>query len=185
MPEKVEHKRLFIAIDLPRPLCDDLSELQSRMPGLKWTVPRQLHLTLAFLGNVAVSDIKPLGSALRTVTLKPFTLCIKDTGFFPDQRRPSIFWLGTNVSPKLQELKDQVDAVVFRQLNLQPGKRAFVPHITLLRFRRPPRPQVVKRLSGLFEKTTGQTINVSCFYLYSSRLSQSGAQHDIEAKFVL
>lgn len=44
--------RLFIAIELPDDLKAALGRLRVDVPGARWVQPEQLHLTLAFLGEV-------------------------------------------------------------------------------------------------------------------------------------
>ena len=45
-------KRMFVAIELPAGLAGELAALDPRIPGLRWLPAGQLHLTLAFLGDV-------------------------------------------------------------------------------------------------------------------------------------
>ena len=44
--------RLFIAIELPNGLKKELERLRTAIPGARWVPTEQLHLTLAFLGEV-------------------------------------------------------------------------------------------------------------------------------------
>jgi len=44
--------RLFVAIELPRRIKAELDGLRKEIPGVRWVPLDQLHLTLAFLGEV-------------------------------------------------------------------------------------------------------------------------------------
>ena len=56
-----EMTRTFVALEIPEPLGGKLAKLQGRLesevPGVRWTTGRPYHLTLAFLGDVAESDL--------------------------------------------------------------------------------------------------------------------------------
>ncbi|MCP3965630.1 MAG: RNA 2',3'-cyclic phosphodiesterase [Lentisphaerae bacterium] len=185
MTEGLEYKRLFIAIDLPGSLKKELVKQQNQLPGFKWASINQLHLTLRFLGNVSISNIKLLCDSLENINDKPFKMHVFGTGFFPNAKRPSVFWLGLDSTAQLSNLKNKIDKVLLQILNFEPEKRDFVPHITLLRFRRPPRKSVIQQIIEHFAKFPAQEVAVSRFYLYSSELSQHGATHKIEQEFVL
>ena len=46
-------KRLFVAIELPRSVTRSLAKLDPEIRGARWLEPKQMHLTLSFLGNVS------------------------------------------------------------------------------------------------------------------------------------
>jgi 2'-5' RNA ligase len=46
-------KRLFVSIELRESVTQTLSQLDPQIRGVRWLEPRQMHLTLAFLGNVS------------------------------------------------------------------------------------------------------------------------------------
>ena len=47
-------KRLFLAIDLPERIIDDISATYQAIHGARWMREEQLHITLRFYGDVAV-----------------------------------------------------------------------------------------------------------------------------------
>ena len=44
--------RLFIAIDLPERIKDDITSTYMAIPGTRWIEEAQLHITLRFIGEV-------------------------------------------------------------------------------------------------------------------------------------
>ncbi|MBE0504193.1 MAG: hypothetical protein IBX46_08710 [Desulfuromonadales bacterium] len=56
--------RLFIAIELPVELKTALVKLRRDLPGARWVPAAQIHLTLAFLGEVEEKKIEPLRAGL-------------------------------------------------------------------------------------------------------------------------
>jgi RNA 2',3'-cyclic 3'-phosphodiesterase len=60
-------RRLFLAIDLPRPLARSLAAIVPAAAGVKRVTPDSIHLTLHFLGDVPAESIPPLAAALDAV----------------------------------------------------------------------------------------------------------------------
>jgi RNA 2',3'-cyclic 3'-phosphodiesterase len=94
--------RLFVAISLPDAVKDEIEraqkEMRGAMPGnfIRWTKREQFHLTLKFLGNVAVSRVAELSEVLRGVggQFSALRLRAERIGFFPDARFPRVAWAG-------------------------------------------------------------------------------------------
>ena len=69
MEREDERLRLFVAIDLPEDVRESLGRLQSDLrrhdlPGLRWTRPEGVHLTLKFLGETPASSLAAIEGAL-------------------------------------------------------------------------------------------------------------------------
>ncbi|MCX6986093.1 MAG: RNA 2',3'-cyclic phosphodiesterase, partial [Lentisphaerae bacterium] len=126
--------RLFIAIDIPDPVKDNICELRRNLPGVKWTAREQIHITMRFIGDSDDVLFNQIKSALLEIKLPPFGLEITDSGFFPNERRPSVFWLGCDASRALSDLKDYMD-LVLGACGVQPESRNFHPHITIARLK--------------------------------------------------
>ena len=62
--------RLFIGIDLPEKVKDDIykkviKKLESKYKHIKWERKEKLHITLRFLGRCKASRIEDISSALK------------------------------------------------------------------------------------------------------------------------
>lgn len=89
-----------------------------------------LHLTLAFLGNVAASRLPDLRLVADAVIAEPFALDLASTGYWRAQR---LAWAAPlSCPPALTALHGQLtDALRLRGFHTE--RRAFKPHVTLLR----------------------------------------------------
>ena len=68
-----------------------------------------MHLTLAFLGNVAAETQETLSEKLRNISWKSFFLPLIGLGTFPDQGWPKIVWIGVGTGhPHLFQLHKRV-----------------------------------------------------------------------------
>ena len=57
--------RLFTALSVPDDVADTLERRQSGLPGAKWRTRDQLHLTLAFYGEVEERRADDLAAELN------------------------------------------------------------------------------------------------------------------------
>lgn len=130
--------RLFFALPLPPGLQLALETWQRAHPGIRgWCRPEDLHLTLAFLGELPPDALPRLEDAARTVAAghRAFTLRTAELGGFPDARRARVIWLGLAPCPALEDLAaDLRQALAARGVPFDP--KPFRPHLTLARLRR-------------------------------------------------
>jgi len=134
--------RTFVAIAIPELLGMKLTRLQRllapEVPGVRWSVIPPFHLTLAFLGDVADVDLKPLCDAVAEATadLEPFELRLEGLGVFPDPARARVAWVGLTGPglSALAELRERVAEAATATLSL-PGDSRFHPHVTLGRLK--------------------------------------------------
>lgn len=171
------NKRLFVAIDPPDGIRDQLSALCCGLPDARWTPPEQFHLTLCFIGEVDGSSFLDIREALAKVTFPAFALRLQSVGFFPPRGQPRVVWAGIEKSEPLLGLQRKIATRLF-QLGFEPENRKFSPHITLARLHQTPASKVGKYLevNGLF---SGEPFMVDRFSLYSSALGRK-ATHFVE-----
>lgn len=176
------HVRSFLAISLAEPartaVVAYLERLRVTVGGVAWTRPEHLHLTLKFLGDVAVECIPALGERLRTVAAAtaPFTLRVAGVGAFPSLARPRVLWVGA-AAPALVALPDGVEDAC-RAEGFAPEARALRPHVTLGRVRtggRSGRPDL-GFLASDGDRDFGSS-PVADLVLFRSELRSGGARH--------
>lgn len=167
--------RLFIAIDIPDDLKKKIGSLRSDIPGARWVPAEQLHLSLAFLGEVEETTIERLSGELARIKQAEFKLCFSGTGCFPDLHRPRVLWVRPEPQPYLQVLAEKVrEAVLF--CGIPQEERRFSPHLTLARMKQPPS----REFNAFIEQNKllkYPPFSVREFSLFQSRLSQQGAVH--------
>lgn len=101
---------------------------------VKWVEPKNLHITLAFLGDVHDRQLADLFTTVGRVAKvdPPFVMTVAGLGAFPTPRRPKILWAGLSTGAddlvRLQAaLEDPLaDLGVYRRED-----RGFTPHLTL------------------------------------------------------
>src|SRR3989304_906792 len=97
----MEQIRSFIAIELPDELKLALGQLEIQLKAgkpssVKWVDPHSIHLTLKFLGNIALDRTGEITRAMEEATqgIPPFHLAVKELGVFPNLRRVQVAWVG-------------------------------------------------------------------------------------------
>jgi len=173
--------RAFIAIDLPESIRAELRRKQASFrsvcPEARWTQPQGIHLTLKFLGEISDRQVREVCEGLKKLArIESFTIGLKGFGFFPDARRPRVFWAGVDAPPNLLQLAEQVEEAMAK-IGFAREERAFRPHLTLARFRVPQaQPALQALLSQQGEQDLGK-FEVSEFFLFESKLSPQGAEY--------
>jgi 2'-5' RNA ligase len=175
--------RLFVAVDLPETIRENLAAMSFGIPGAKWVSPEQLHLTVRFIGDVDGVLFRDIKNILDEVSFAPFSLQLKGVGYFPPRGAPRILWIGLEKSDPLLLLRKKIDSRLL-QVRVEPEGRKFSPHITLARLKSSPVQKIANFLAGngLFSQ---EPFQVDDFKLYSSILSPKGAYHKVERIYPL
>jgi 2'-5' RNA ligase len=172
--------RAFLAVPLPPPLQHAIALLQSELaaavPGVRWTRPETIHLTLRFFGDTDVDDLEKVRASMLSVTLRaqPFEVDLLGLGAFPDRRRPRVVWIGLTPAEPLQILYRVCQAELGR-VGIAAEPRAFMPHLTIGRFRERGS-DLTALLTNEAQRQVGR-LPVTQLVLYESRLQPGGARH--------
>ncbi len=177
--------RLFVAVDLPARLRDEVARMMSaEVYKARWGNPQQLHITLRFLGDVPEVDLPRLQQGLSTVATAAFRLQLRGTGVFPTPREgkrhipAKVLWLGIVPAADLERLRQAVDAAL-AGLRLGTATRApqpYSPHLTLARFAGLP-DHTLSHFLSRYEHYSSAPWDVTSFHLYQSVLRREGALH--------
>jgi 2'-5' RNA ligase len=175
-------KRLFVALELPASVRQNLAALDPGIRGVRWVEAGQMHLTLSFLGQVDGDAEENFCGALSTISWNAFFLPIRGLGVFPTRGRPKIIWIGVGTGhPHLFQLHKRVQEAALAA-SLEPELRPWHPHITLARCR-----DVSAQTLRPFLKARAELevdmIYVESFSLFSSRLGPEGAIYTRELLF--
>jgi 2'-5' RNA ligase len=178
----VNPKRLFVSIELAESVSRTLGELDPHLRGVRWLEPRQMHLTLAFLGNVSTEIQETLSEKLSAISWKSFFLPIVGLGTFPGKGWPKIVWIGVGTGhPHLFQLHKRVQEALLAA-GLEPDLRSFHPHITLARCR-DVSPQTIRPFLKSHAAFDAGLIHVESFQLTSSELTAAGSVYTPEAVY--
>lgn len=127
--------RLFIAINFDSATKDRLIQLQTRLrESLRgnFSRPENLHLTLAFLGEVPPQRVAAVRRAMDTLCFAPVTLCFDRLGSFGRTDDGCILWCGIRENAALRTVQAALVAALAQQ-GFPPEERRFAAHITLAR----------------------------------------------------
>lgn len=167
--------RLFIAIEIPDDLKKMIGRLRVEIPGARWMEAEQIHLTLAFLGEVEEASVELLTEELGCIKLPEFCLHFSWVGCFPGRHRPRVLWVGLEPQPRLQTLAAMIREAV-RVCGIPQEERPFSPHITLARLKLP-HPREADAFLDQPHKQKLPPFRVREFTLFQSRLTAQGAVH--------
>ena len=179
--------RAFIAIELPGSIREALAREQARFRAVcqdaRWVRPEGIHLTLKFLGGISAEQEAMVKKALGQMKLfEKFTIRANGFGFFPNARRPRVFWASLEAPPDLAQLAARVESAL-APLGFPPENCPFKPHLTLARFKIPrPQPKLEALVAAAGNPLLG-SFEVSEFFLWESRLLPSGAEYHKVARF--
>lgn len=121
--------RLFIAVNLTQELqksvTETLHELKKKGVKGSYVPAKNLHLTLAFIGEQ--KNAEAVIEAMKTISYNSFSLSFSEMGSFGD-----LLWIGAKGKQGLSRLvKDIRDALDAAQIPYD--RKKFVPHITIIR----------------------------------------------------
>lgn len=170
--------RLFVAIEIPKTIKDDLTKLTRELPVAHWVPADQNHLTLRFIGDVGPQACAEIKTALSNLRFVRFSLALGGVGHFPPGGHPRVLWVGVESCPMLIELQMDLERALVGT-GIAPEVRPFAPHLTLARLK-----ETVPAAVYAFELRHGglayAPFEVSEAILFSSVLSSHGATHQKE-----
>lgn len=130
--------RLFVAIDIPTDLKDALRSFESRLrptAEIDWSLVENLHITTKFIGEWPEPRLEEMKRALASLPVNgAIDITVKGLGWFPNPRRPRVFWVGVEGGEPLRALAQTTEQALAR-LGVPVEERAYSPHLTLARIR--------------------------------------------------
>ena len=147
------------------------SRLAVRKAGGRPVLPRNYHVTLAFLGAVPRARFNDICAAAHGIHWETFELALDRFGYWP---RPKLLWLGASAPPR--PLHDLVEAIwtAMADLGFEREQRIFRPHVSLCRkLHRQPELDPPEAVSW----------SVDSFALVESETDPRGSRYAVAARF--
>jgi RNA 2',3'-cyclic 3'-phosphodiesterase len=171
--------RVFFALWPPPQVARQLAataEEFAKMASGRATRPETIHLTLAFLGDVALERLPELQRVAGGMRAAPFDLTLDRFGLWRHNR---IFWAGSSVvPPALDELASTLaGALQSAGFRVADAGRTFSPHLTLVR--------KVKALDTALPDSEALLWPCRNFVLVRSTLLASGPSYQTRGEFPL
>jgi 2'-5' RNA ligase len=194
---------VFVAIKIGDRLKKELGKVQrhlleeSEKMGmaaglLRFVKPDQLHITLAFLGQISAERQEAVAGICREAAggIGSFCLAPGQLGAFPRMNRPAVVWVGLTGETKKLELLTKMLEFELGSRGIWPirGTGGFAPHITIARVGRKHRRGQMFLLRELLEDTklelADMEIPVKEITIYRSMAGGGGSEY-IQAERIL
>jgi 2'-5' RNA ligase len=178
--------RLFVAVQISHEVRETLAGFVDRLrlsflptpkQKVRWVPANNFHVTLKFIGHVQASAVDAIRGALAEVRGGPaFPVHFRGLHFFPNDRRPRVFWAGIDASQELVALASAIDEKL-GPLGIARERYPYTPHLTLARFNPPAISEEMRAaVAEAFTQDFG-SIRAGAFHLMESKLKSSGAEY--------
>lgn len=170
--------RLFVALEIPDGIRDAASRLIEQMrpaaAGARWSRADGIHITLKFIGHIKPELLQPIEAALEKICFdQPVNLKFRGLGFFPNEHRPHVFWVGVQASPITTELSVLINQRL-EPLGIARETRDFSPHLTLARLEDIKPAALLAEIEKLGPVDLGE-MTTSEFHLFESKPQRGGS----------
>jgi 2'-5' RNA ligase len=177
--------RLFTALSVPWDVAETLKRRQTGLPGAKWRTGDQLHVTLAFYGEIDERRADDLAAELqRAAAGGPFQIALAGVGAFGDAHRSHAVWAGVEPNERLNVLAGRCRSAAERA-GVVLERREYRPHVTLAYLKPQTNPDRVGAWMAGHNLLHSPPIPVDRFGLYSSVLTSDGSQYQLEREYLL
>jgi len=173
--------RAFLGVGLPagvrETIASAIAQVRDLHAPVAWTAPKNLHITLIFLGEILPDRVPLVERWMRVVAsgIDPFSLTAEGGGGFPGTRNPRLLWVGFLEPLELVRQLQQNMESALSGAGFPREDRPFHPHITVGRTRGVLPPAWGERFVQAFSGKRFGVVPVSSFTLYESRLGPGGA----------
>ena len=171
--------RCFIGIFLPRGIQELLENAQKQIgrefAKVKWVLPKYIHITLKFLGEVDEKEIGIVKEVLGGIRLRKFQISLDKIGWFPSDERINVIWAGFKPEKDVLNLHGDIE---IKLGSLFEKDERFAVHATLGRVK------YVKnkgKFLGVLKNTkvAWEDFFVEGFSLVRSDLSKDGPKYSV------
>lgn len=171
--------RSFIAFDMDNELvlkkiADTQSLLNEAGADLKLVDPKNIHITIRFLGNITQSAVEKIYEEMKKVQFTTFEVKIQGIGAFPNTRYPRVLWAGiTEGVNQLRSIFAQLEPCL-HSLGFAPDPKGFSPHLTIARVKSGRNKVELARFVNENAHCEFGTIRAACLRLKRSDLTPRG-----------
>ncbi|HEY2786449.1 MAG TPA: RNA 2',3'-cyclic phosphodiesterase [Fimbriiglobus sp.] len=149
---------------------------------VKWVEPKNLHLTLVFLGDVHDRQLADLFVAVGQVakTEPSFSLSVSGIGAFPTSRRPKVVWGGiTTGAENLTRIHAALEEPLTALGLYRREDRGYTPHLTLGRVSGEESGALLSPELPKFADWSGGTTPVTQLVVFGSELRRDGPEYTV------
>ncbi len=129
--------RAFIAVRISDDQRDRVAEVLDRLSShdvrVKWVDPKNMHITLKFLGDMAEENLPAIFDAIEDALQESrrFEMKLAGLGQFPPRKPPRVIWAGIESGyDSLKDIAAKIEKAV-EPFGFEPEKRKFSAHVTI------------------------------------------------------
>lgn len=168
--------RCFVAVELSEETKRELGKVigEAKKLDLDATFPKeeQLHITLAFLGELSEEKVRETVEKLKEIEFNKFKFETRGTGFFPSDSFVRVFWAGVQGRELVELQKRVAEAIGYKE------EREFNPHITIARLKSRKNIEALKELKERNENREFGETSVEKLVLKKSTLTPKGPVYE-------
>ncbi len=171
--------RTFVAVEMPESIGRQFEEVESRLmkadAHVKWVEPRNIHITMKFLGEIDEDQLDILYRGVEEGVREcgPFDVSLAGLGAFPNLTRPRVVWVGVDRGKDdLAKLQKTIEDSIC-QYGFPREDRSFSPHLTIGRVKSPRGlPELAEAIRGFHFETV--SFGVKEVVVMESTLTSAG-----------
>jgi 2'-5' RNA ligase len=174
--------RSFVAVPLPGAVQAEIAEsaraLARKLPDVSWSKKAEnLHVTMKFLGPVAVARLERLAVDLQSelAVVPRFEIGLGGWGAFPSPRHARVLFAGVEDSGALGAVAEIVETVSER-FGFEREKRRFTGHVTVGRSKGRGGVDALAALEAVADQAFGR-VAVEEVHVYESHLGRGGSTY--------
>lgn len=179
--------RLFVALLVPGEIRNEIIRIRDEAidnpEDYNWVTEDKLHITLKFIGEVEEGLVNKISEELDFVkNYRSFKCVISKFGFFFRSREPKILWADFNTDDSIIKLVKELNYRL-EKFNIEPERRKFKPHLTLLRIKKNPGEDFIHKFNN--HSFPALNFKADIITLMQSTLNRTGAQYKEIKKYEL
>ena len=170
--------RTFIAVEISEEQRNKIKEMQDSLKEVdaqvKYVEPKNLHLTLRFLGELVEGDLEKVKAGCEEAVqgISPFNMSLEGIGVFPNLDYIKIIWVG--VENGRNELIDSAGRINELVDVGKKDSRKFSPHITFARVKGVQNKDLLVRKIEEYTNTDFGEVRVDGLKIKKSELEREG-----------
>lgn len=178
--------RSFLALDLPEDVAGLLADIAARLPVGRHVPEDDLHVTLVFLANARLDRLEEIAMTLEMLTPPVLPLRVAGLDIF-GSAAPRQIHARIDGGAALGAFQAKT-AQIARRAGVDLPHRAFVPHVTLVRFPRQMPPEDHARIGRFLSARADLSLPdfvPPSMTLYQSTLTDDGPRYDVLESYPL
>lgn len=176
-------KRLFIAYKLPSQLKNDMRFIQHKIrnsidpEGINWVNPDNMHITIAFLGQIDEKRIEDLEIVFNRLFFSPLQFTTGAVQYFKRNGTPSVFYQNVENQEMMRRKAEEVRGLLADAM-INYDRKPFNGHITLARAKVPESGvELADYIDNKLDTPETADYTLNNIILYESKFQEGGPKY--------